>query len=75
MSVERVYLGDTAYFPDLGRWVSPGEIVEFDEAPVDDPRFLTEGQARKHASEVRKAKQSAEPVPEPASPADSEEQS
>lgn len=72
MAVERTYIGDTAYFPDLGRWLEPGETVEFDEAPdAGDTRFATPSQAAKRGSELRKAKANAEPAPE--APANSEE--
>ena len=43
----RVYVGDDEqYFPDFGRWLSPGDEVEYDG---DDPRFVTPAQAKKHA--------------------------
>jgi hypothetical protein len=65
MSVERVFVGDDEqYFPDLGRWVKPGEQVEFDEDP-DDPRFLT-------AAAAKKAGHKPQPTT-PDSPADTEE--
>jgi hypothetical protein len=77
MSVERVYAGDdTAYFPDLGRWVQPGDSVEFDSDP-EDPRFLTPAQAKKDAPAIRKARSAAEPAPPvpetPVEPSTSEE--
>lgn len=47
MTVERVYVGDDeVYVPDLNRWVSPGDKVEFDTDP-DSPLFLTEAAAKK----------------------------
>lgn len=51
MSVERIYVGDDeAYFPDLARWLQPGDEVEFD-SPPDDPRFATKAAAKKHQAE------------------------
>lgn len=49
MSVERVWIGETAYVPDIARWVEPGDTVEFDEPP-ENPLFVTPTQARKHTS-------------------------
>jgi hypothetical protein len=74
MSVERIFVGDdTQYFPDLGRWVQPGDSVEFD-SPPDDPRFVTAAQAKKDAPAIRKARSAAPPVPEsPVEPSTSEE--
>lgn len=45
MAESRVYIGDEAYFPDLGRWLNDGDEVE--DAPKDDPRFVTKAAARK----------------------------
>jgi hypothetical protein len=77
MSVERIFAGDdTQYFPDLGRWVKPGDSVEFD-SPPDDPRFVTASQAKKDAPSIRKARSAAEPAPPapetPVEPSTSEE--
>lgn len=54
MSVTRVFVGDDEqYFPDLARWVSPGDEVEFDEDP-EDPRFVTPANAKKAGVKPRK---------------------
>lgn len=61
---ERTYSGDTAYFPDLGRWLEPGDTVDVSEINADDPRFLTPSEAKKNAPEIKKAQQVAEPAPD-----------
>lgn len=69
--VTRVFVGDDEqYFPDLARWVKPGEEVEFDEAP-EDPRFLTPSKAKQAKSSKKVDVIDPEPsdehaVPEPA---------
>ena len=68
--VTRVFTGDDeAYVPDLGRWVAPGDEVEFDEAP-DSPVWLTPAAAKKARSTRRVDVLDPEPsdthvVPEP----------
>ena len=53
--VTRIFTGeDEHYVPDLGRWVAPGDEVEFDEAPpAEDPRWATPAKA-KERSKTRK---------------------
>lgn len=52
--VTRVFTGDDeVYVPDLGRWVKPGDEVEFDEAP-DSPVWQTPAAAKKARSGSKK---------------------
>lgn len=72
MSVERVFVGDDEqYFPDLCRWVAPGDSVEFEVDP-EDPRFVTAAKAKPIVAEIhaaRKRMAKAEPVePAPEAP-------